>query len=275
MTDKIMIMVAPNGARRTKANHPDLPITPDEVVTAVVAAHKAGAAAVHVHARDGALKHTLDATRYGEMLDAVDTAVGNTMVVQMTTEAVGIYSALEQMEAVRALKPAFVSMAIRELLPDADHENSAQEFFIWLKENQIVPQFILYDPADLTHFIDLQARGIVPFSNPYLLFVLGRYSVGQQSSPDDLAPFLDVLGERSWPFMLCAFGAREAACMRAAFDAGGHARVGFENNLLLPDGTRACSNADLVKAAAKEAEAAGKSLMNGEEMRVFLKKCLV
>jgi len=148
MTDKIMIMVAPNGARRTKADHPDLPISPDEVVASVVASHKAGAAAVHVHARDNELKHTLDATRYGEMLNTVDAAVGDAMVVQMTTEAVGIYSAPEQMEAVRALKPAFVSMAIRELIPDSDHEKTAQEFFNWLKENQIVPQFILYDPAD-------------------------------------------------------------------------------------------------------------------------------
>jgi 3-keto-5-aminohexanoate cleavage enzyme len=46
---------------------------------------------------------------------------------------------------------------------------------------------------------------------------------------------------------VCAFGRREAACVVAAALLGGHIRVGFENNLLLPDGTLAGSNADLVR----------------------------
>ena len=48
----------------------------------------------------------------------------------------------------------------------------------------------------------------------------------------------------SWS--VCAFGRREAACATAAALLGGHARVGFENNLALPSGERAASNADLV-----------------------------
>lgn len=275
MTNKVMIMVAPNGARRTKDDHPNLPITPDEVIADVLASRENGAYAVHVHARDDALKHTLDATRYGDMLSAVKEVVGDTMVIQMTTEAVGVYSAAEQMDAVKALRPTFASMAISELVPDADHEAAALEFFLWLKENTIVPQFILYVPEDLTLFLDLKARGMIPFENPYLLFVLGRYSVNQQSSPADLDPFLEIFGTRKWPFMVCAFGAQEAACMRAAMDAGGHARVGFENNLLLPDGTMADSNADLVKAAVDEVKDAGKQVMNAEEIRNFLATCLV
>jgi len=268
-------MVAPNGARRTKVDHANLPIMADEVAQAVVAARDAGAAAAHVHARDASLKHTLDVDRYGEVLDVVEAAVGDSMVVQMTTEAVGLYSGTEQMQVVRDLKPTFVSMAIREFVPDENHESAAAEFLIWLKQSGIVPQFILFDSADLTRIIDLQARGIVPFSNPFLLFVLGRYSVNQQSSPEELMPFVTTLGTRQWPFMLCAFGQHEAACMRAAFEAGGHARVGFENNFFLPDGMRANSNADLVDATAKEARAVGKSLMDGAEVRRFLQKCLV
>jgi len=275
MTEKTMIMVAPNGARRTKADHPNLPITPDEMVEAVVAARAAGAAAAHVHVRDASCKHTLDAAIYTGMLSALETAVGQTMVVQMTTEAVGIYSADEQMEAVRAVKPVFVSMAIAEIVGDGDQEAAAREFFRWLQDNNIVPQFILYDAADLARFIDLQNRAIVPFSNPFLLFVLGRYCVDQQSSPEQLDPFLDVLGTRQWPFMLCAFGRQEAACMAAGIAAGGHVRVGFENNLNLPDGSQAKSNADLVNVAAREVRAAGKSVMDGAEARRFISSCLV
>jgi len=275
MTEKTMIMVAPNGARRTKADHPNLPITPDEMVEAVVAARAAGAAAAHVHVRDASCRHTLNAAIYTGMLAALETALGHTIVVQMTTEAVGIYSADEQMSAVRAVKPAFVSMAIAEIVGDTDEEAAAREFFKWLQDNNIVPQFILYDAADLVRFIDLQARAIVPFSNPFLLFVVGRYSVDQQSSPAQLDPFLDVLGTRQWPFMVCAFGHQEAACMAAGIAAGGHARVGFENNFTLPDGSQANSNADLVNVVAREVRAAGKSVMDGAEALRFIRSCLV
>lgn len=197
------------------------------------------------------------------------------MIIQMTTEAVGVYSAAEQIAAVKALRPTFASLAIRELVPNSDHETAAQEFFNWLQEHSIVPQFILYVPEDLTLFLELKERGIIPFKNPYLLFVLGRYSVNQQSSPADMEPFLEIFGNRKWPFMVCAFGAQEAACMRAAMDAGGHARVGFENNLLLPDGSMAENNAALVKSTVDEANNAGKQVMTAEEISAFLAACLV
>ncbi len=46
---------------------------------------------------------------------------------------------------------------------------------------------------------------------------------------------------------VCAFGRHEAACVTVAALLGGHVRVGFENNLWLPEGTAAGSNADLVR----------------------------
>ncbi len=72
-----------------------------------------------------------------------------------------------------------------------------------------------------------------------MLFVLGRYARRPRTSlPADLLPFLapDAPRFRSW--MVCAFGRHEAACALAAALLGGDIRVGFENNLLLPDGSR-------------------------------------
>jgi len=75
--------------------------------------------------------------------------------------------------------------------------------------------------------------------------VLGRYNVNFQSEPADLDPFLqhDLAG-LDW--FTCAFGSREQQCVMAAINAGGHARIGFENNLYLPDGEIAASTAALV-----------------------------
>ena len=66
---------------------------------------------------------------------------------------------------------------------------------------------------------------------------------------------------------MCAFGRREAACVTAAALLGGHARVGFENNLTLPTGARAASNAELVGAAMCGLEAVGLAAQTAEGLR--------
>ena len=65
------IMVAPNGAYKTKLDHPNLPMTLDETIGAVAAAHRAGAGGAHVHLRDAEGKHLLDAAQYRILIDGV------------------------------------------------------------------------------------------------------------------------------------------------------------------------------------------------------------
>ena len=74
--------------------------------------------------------------------------------------------------------------------------------------------------------------------------VLGRYA-GSLSHPVDVAAFLRHM-PRSWIWGVCAFGPQELACVVQAALAGGHCRVGFENNLLRADGTPLRDNAEQV-----------------------------
>src|SRR5208283_5466924 len=71
------------------------------------------------------------------------------------------------------------------------------------------------------------------------------------AAPSDLLPFLAPEAPRFPHWTVCAFGRREAACVTAGALLGGHVRVGFENNLALPTGERAESNAELVIAVAQ------------------------
>ena len=68
---KTLVMAAPNGARKTKADHPRLPITIEETVEAAVDAYEAGAAILHAHVRDDAGGHSLDHHRYRDLLAAM------------------------------------------------------------------------------------------------------------------------------------------------------------------------------------------------------------
>lgn len=265
----LVLAVAPNGARKTKADHPALPIEPTELAETASRCLAAGAAMIHLHVRDAAQQHSLDPGRYLEATAAIRAAVGEALVIQITTEAVGRYSRAEQMACVRAVRPEAVSLALRELVPDAAAEPEAGRFLAELTEAGVLTQYILYDTADLERFAALQARGVLPPGRQSLLFVLGRYSAGQYSSPNDLLPFLGTLPSKQ-VWSLCAFGPREVACLTAAAALGGHARVGFENNLQLPDGSIAPDNAAQVSAVAAAVQAFGRPLADAAAARRLL-----
>lgn len=274
-TDPVMIMVAPNGARRGKADHAALPVTAEEVAADAVLCRAAGASVLHMHVRDDDGAHVLDARRYLDATAAVEAATGGDMVVQITTEAVGTYTAQEQMSLVCDVMPVCASLALRELVPDAASHQVARAFFVWMQANRIAPQFILYDAQDLERFFELSDADVIPFTYPFLIFVLGRYASDQQSSPADLEPFLEVLGNRDVAWAMCAFGAQEAACAKAAMEAGGHVRVGFENNLHMADGQLAENNAAIVAATAAQARDLGFDVMTAQQARAFVAETLV
>ncbi len=259
-------MVAPNGARKTKADHPALPITPAELAATASACLEAGAAAIHLHVRDRDGGHTLDVDAYRAALSAVRDAVGDRMVCQVTTESVGLYGPDEQMAMVRELRPEAVSLAVRELVPDEGREAEAARFFAWMASEYVRPQYILYDADDVARFNALRQRGVIPGGPAFLLFVLGRYTRDQQSEPRDLLPFLKAADPQD-RWALCAFGRREGVCALTAAALGGHSRVGFENNLTLSTGETAPDNAASVAEAVSAARQVGRRIADAETAR--------
>jgi 3-keto-5-aminohexanoate cleavage enzyme len=264
----VAIAVAPNGGRRTKADHPALPMTADELAATAAGCLEASASMIHAHVRDRDGGHLLDADTYRAAIAAIRAAAGDRLVIQITSEALGIYSPAEQMAVVRQVRPEAVSLALRELLPDESHEAGFAEFLDWLRREKVMPQIILYTPEEASQLAALKARGLIPFEDIPVLYVLGRYTAGQRSSPADLLPFIAPGMPRFGHWSVCAFGQRETACVAAGALLGGHIRVGFENNLLLPDGSPAGDNADLVSAAVSAIAACGLRPASAEELRV-------
>ncbi|QKV20648.1 3-keto-5-aminohexanoate cleavage protein [Oricola thermophila] len=248
-------MVAPNGARRTTADHPELPVTIPQIVDTAKACYAAGAGGIHAHVRDADQRHVLDAGLYSELTGELARQVPG-MAVQITTEAVGRYTPDEQRAVVRAVMPEMVSVSLREMLPDDDDTADAARFYAWAHEAEIAVQHILYAPDEIARLAALVSVGVVPREDMQLLFVLGRYAVNQESDPADLQPFLSELArsglEADWA--VCAFGRGETAALAAAFEAGGKVRVGFENSLWNADGSVAADNAERVSAIAAVAE---------------------
>lgn len=262
----VMITVAPNGARKTKEDHPLLPLTPEELAQAAKDCLDAGAAMMHLHARDAQGRHSLSPEHFLEAIACIKKTVGDSLVLQVTSEACGMYSVDEQMAAMRQLEPEALSMAINEFVPDEVSEPEAARFFQWVSEKRIFPQFIVYSPSELKRYRTLVNREIIPATPHLLLLVLGKYAQGQQSTTGDLRPFLPSSGI-DVPWTVCAFGKEEFDCMKLAVSKGGHARVGFENNIYMSDGTRARDNAALVHQLATSVLEDGYELATADDIR--------
>jgi 3-keto-5-aminohexanoate cleavage enzyme len=238
----LLITVAPNGAYKQRPDHPALPLTTTELGQTAKQCLDAGAAMIHMHIRDADGRHSLDVTGYREAQQAVKAAVGDELIIQVTSEAARVYKAPEQIAMVTALKPEAVSVGLREVDQPEIGEAGLAQFFGWLAKERVMTQVIVYDVADLQRWQALRAKGVIPDAPWSLLFVLGRYSVGQTSEAKDLLPFV-MAHTGNEPWSMCAFGAGEHACATTAAALGGHVRVGFENNLLLNNGQVAPDNA--------------------------------
>lgn len=274
--EPLIVTVAPNGARRTTADHAALPMTPEAIARTAAECADAGAAMIHLHVRDRDGKHSLDCEAYQSAIAAIRATLGERIVIQATSEAAGVYEREAQMAMVRELRPEAVSLAVREIVPDAATERSGADFLARVHENGIWPQYILYDAGDVVRYADLRRRGIVPGENNFLLYVFGKYARDRRSAPADLLPFLRAAEEQSLidPWAVCAFGAREGACMLAATALDGHVRVGFENNLWLPDGALAPDNASLVEQARRGGEFLGRQPMSADALRAMLARLM-
>lgn len=262
----LLITVAPNGAYKQRPDHPALPITTSELGKTAKLCLDAGAAMIHMHIRDAQGRHSLDVQGYRDAQQAVKAAVGDAMIIQVTSEAARVYKAPEQIAMVTALKPEAVSVGLREVDQPEIGEAGLAQFFGWLAKERVMTQVIVYDVADLQRWQALRAKGVIPDAPWSLLFVLGRYSVGQTSEAKDLLPFV-MAHTGNEPWSMCAFGAGEHACATTAVALGGHARVGFENNLLLSNGQVAPDNAALVRQVADSARVLGRSLYTAAQAR--------
>lgn len=220
------VMVATNGARRGRGDHPKLPVTTSQIVQTASACRKAGADGLHLHVRDASGAHTLDSGRYREALAALHETVPG-LDVQITTEAAGQFDVATQLACLSEVVPVWASIAVRETARSPD---LAERLYALCAEQGTRVQHILYDTGDAALLAHWQAQGIVREGQDDRLLVLGRYTTGQVSTPADLDP---VLSEAPPPaaWMVCAFGPQEHACLTHAAQQGSDVRVGFENAL--------------------------------------------
>ncbi|MDX1744140.1 MAG: 3-keto-5-aminohexanoate cleavage protein [Ruegeria sp.] len=244
------VLVAPTGARRGWSDHPALPVSIDQIVDTGCACFKAGANGLHLHIRDSEGRHSLDPGRYLETVAALRRAVPE-LDLQITTEAAGVYDVPAQIACLEKVRPDWASVSVREIARSPEH---ADRVYGLCAAQGTRVQHILYDAEDAALLAEWTKAGIVREDQAECIFVLGRYAAGQQSSPQDL----DQFPKGQSPWMVCAFGPQEHACLAYAAKQGGNVRVGFENSLTDENGNHWKDNAASVSALVAKLERAVK-----------------
>ena len=75
------LMVAPNGARKTKKDHPNLPVTISEIVDDAKNCFANGADAIHAHVRDAKGNHSLDVGLYKELISELKKVIPGLVIL--------------------------------------------------------------------------------------------------------------------------------------------------------------------------------------------------
>ena len=240
----ILIAVAPNGARRKKVDHPNIPLNYFEIGQTAKECLAAGASMMHLHVRNPEDdSHSLSVDLYRQAIAEIEKVTDDEIFIQVTSEAVGIYSPEEQFEMIHNLKPSAVSLCVREI--NSLDESVIHQHFLKMKKANTHPQIIVFNQADLDQYHDWLARAVLPGNKYPLLLVIGRPNTKDSFENSYLTEVnIEKLKVSSW--MICAFGENEYAAAKLAINLGGNVRLGFENNTVLADGSKAENNAALI-----------------------------
>ena len=223
-----------NGAR-TPDQHPNLPVTPEQLAAAALAAHRAGAKAVHMHPKTAGGVDSLRAEVVGPAVEAVRHAVPG-LPLGVTT---GFWALSDPDERVRTVQAW-------EVLPDFASVN-------WHEPGSEPLADLLLTMGLGVEVGIFHAEAAASWARSEIAAHCMRVMV--ELGPDgDVATADDVLGEvlaAGSPAPVLLHGLDESCwpLLEHAGTRGVQARIGMEDTLLLPDGTAAPDNAALVAAA--------------------------
>lgn len=258
----LKVTVAPNGARKTKRDHPMVPVTIEEIAATSATCFEAGAHELHLHVRDKKQMHSLDPGLYRETMVAVSEAAPG-LAIQITTESAGVYGVEAQFDAVTQLEPTAASVSVREMASD---ERVARRLYGFARDAGIHLQHILYNEKDICQYRSWLANDIIASRQRDVLLVLGSYDPPRIAHPQTLTRFLTALGDDVSSWTVCAFGNTEQKVVREVVSVSGHVRVGFENNHYKEDGEPLQDNVESVSQVIQYAKRQGRPLLKQVEL---------
>ncbi|MEQ8900203.1 MAG: 3-keto-5-aminohexanoate cleavage protein [Roseovarius sp.] len=297
---EIIITCALTGSIHTPSMSPHLPVTADEIAKAGVEAAHAGAAILHLHARDPETgRPSADPAHFRAFLprlkqgcDAVlNLSTGGSAVMTLDERLAAPKEAAPEMASLNMGTMNFALYPMAERITDWQHDwekpflegsddlvfkNTPRDIARILtelgQERGARFEFECYDLGHLymlRHFAD---RGLIepPFFIQFVFGVLG----GMGPDPENLSHMVriaDKLFGADYMFSVLAAGRHQMPMAAQAAAMGGHVRVGLEDSLTIARGTLARSNAEQVQKVRGIVEAMGREVVDADGARRLLR----
>lgn len=285
----ITCAVTGSGQSHTKSNL--VPITPAQIADACIEAAKAGAAIAHVHVRDpktGAPSR--DPALYREVVERV--RASETDVVLNLTAGMGGDIVLGSPEAPLPLAAQTDLVGaterlvhVEELLPeictlDCGTMNFAEADYVMtntpgtlramakrIQAAGVRPEIEIFDTGHLWLAKALVEEGLI--DDPVMIQLCMGIPYGAPADPNSLMAMVNNIPQ-GWTYSMFSIGRMQLPYVAQAALAGGHVRVGLEDNIWLDKGVLA-RNGDLVERAATILTTMGCRILGPEEVRARLK----
>ena len=296
--DKVIITCAVTGAIHTPSISKYLPVTPDEIAEAAIGAAEAGAAMVHLHARNpqtGKPDQTPEA--FAPFLPRIKQATN--AVINLTTGGAPYMTVAERVKPAEHFKPEVASLNMgsmnfglfpmlnrfkdfkhsweREALEgsrDLVFRNSFADIEFVLKKMGDAGTKFEFECYDISHLYNLAhflERGLVkpPLFVQSVFGILG----GIGPHPEDVLHMkrtADRLFGDQYKWSVLGAGKNQLVIAAQAAAMGGNVRVGLEDSLWAGKGKLAESNAEQVRMVRQIIEGLGRSIATPDEAREML-----
>lgn len=289
--EKVIILVAPTGYQMPREGGPYVPISPEEIAEDVFRCYQAGASIAHIHARDEKTKLiTPDTSVYSEIFRRIRGKCD--IVIQITS---AIASWFDPVTNKRVRPSEEERMALLDVDPrpdmiptvmgtiDVSYADGSYATFPNTPDflRKIIPALIkkklgweweVWDISFLYNGLRLAEEGVFDKNMPFLLHYVMELG-GQPAIPRQLV-YISEEGQRLFPQAQWEVSARRKnvfATLALGMSLGCHVvRVGFEDNIYLPNGEIAKYNAQLVESVARIAQDLGREIAIVDEAKEIL-----
>ncbi len=289
---KTILTCAVTGSPPTAKKNPAVPVTPKQIAESCLEAAKAGAAIVHIHVRDpdtGLASMKLEL--YREVVDRLRSSATDA-IINLTTgpgqrfapgdddprmpgPGTNLTHPKIRVQHVVELRPELCSldvatMASGDAFGSTVMMNSVRHLQLMaaaIRDAGVKPELEVFDTGHARLACHLIETGYIR-SPAFFQLCLG-IEWGAPDTPDAMGFMRSLLpADAEWAAF--GIGPRQFPMVAMTVAAGGHVRVGLEDNLYLDRGVLAPSNAALVERAARIVESAGASLATPAEARAIL-----
>ena len=271
MADPVVIQCAVTGSQPPDPErHPNLPLTADAIADAALTAWQAGAAVIHLHAReeDGTPTQNLEVFR--DLVARVRDR-GCEAILNLSTGTAGGTALRDERYAVLDLEPEMASF-------DSGSVNFGERIFegdlpflrrmaTRFREVGTVPEIECFDTGHVGIALGLRDDGLL--DEPLRVqFVVGVPGTGVPATIAQVEHLRRLLPAGS-PWSVCAIGRAQLPLNTYCLIAGGHVRTGLEDNLYYARG-RPATNAELVERVVRIAGELGREVATVEQARELL-----